>query len=649
MAESPSQLEVLAEDDPRNRLPVVERKKMPPVSGDLGMDPSAEMLRDGGGVRTDPMAWIALQVTFASQLARDADILKESVLTLKKNLEVLAQSDIRLPSKYSLGSSLPQKGNGSPSQEEATALNVTILGEKDSPTVHERAAPDRLGTDGKQAAFKPASAVPLQNAFFVEDSSAQGVDGDFEEVPDQLLQSPSHLLAQANSTDMAEEPDFSMAVESQEVSKLVHMMEKHAHQAKVVKHKEGKTAKLVKSEVCGWDEPPRSGWLYHLLHSMSFERMLAGVIVLNAVFMGIVLDENIKNPQDNTTQFIKVVEVAFLVFYGLELVVKLMVHRLYFFVNDEWAWNCLDFLLVIISVQDILWLDAGVAGNGFNVAFIRIIRLARVSKMFRVFKVMVFFKELRIMLKCISGSLRSLLWSIIMLALFYYIFAVIFMNGAVTYAKENPDGSDLNSLMEWYGSLPICMRSLFMASTGGADWREISRPLLAVGDFYYGFFLFYVAFMFLAVMNVVTGIFVDTAIQASRTDVEGIIRSQVEEERRFEECLAGLFVAMDTDGDGILTCEEFCSHLHEGAHYAFFATLGLEITDTKEFFQSMQRFLHRDTIDQKAFHRVLRRFRRTAKFSDIFLLRLHAVDTQHRLASIQRSLDLSHTVKPQAV
>eukprot|EP00971_Amphidinium_carterae_P284477 5647739-Amphidinium_carterae.2 len=59
-----------------------------------------------------------------------------------------------------------------------------------------------------------------------------------------------------------------------------------------------------------------------------------------------------------------------------------------FDVGSTRMWNCLDFVLVILSVQDMILADAGVAGSGFNVTFVRILRLLRVSKMFRVFRVL---------------------------------------------------------------------------------------------------------------------------------------------------------------------------------------------------------------------------------------------------------------------
>eukprot|EP00971_Amphidinium_carterae_P271069 5379182-Amphidinium_carterae.1 len=77
------------------------------------------------------------------------------------------------------------------------------------------------------------------------------------------------------------------------------------------------------------------------------------------------------------------------------MTIKLVVHRLYFFVNQSWAWNTLDFGLVVVSLQELFWADFGSDDTGFSVAFMRLIRLVRVTKLFRVFRVMFIFRDLR--------------------------------------------------------------------------------------------------------------------------------------------------------------------------------------------------------------------------------------------------------------
>merc|ERR1712072_1089361 len=129
-------------------------------------------------------------------------------------------------------------------------------------------------------------------------------------------------------------------------------------------------------------------------------------------------------------------EVMFMTFYTLELMVRLKVHGAYFFSNEEWNWNLLDFFLVMISLWDFLvsslfqdlfskrMFENGNNRSGFNMTFLRALRLIRMSKIFRILRVMRYFGELRMMLNCISMSIRPLFWCMLNIILFFFIFAI---------------------------------------------------------------------------------------------------------------------------------------------------------------------------------------------------------------------------------
>merc|ERR1719382_614240 len=79
------------------------------------------------------------------------------------------------------------------------------------------------------------------------------------------------------------------------------------------------------------------------------------------------------------------VEIAFLGLYTIELTLKILVHRLYYFVNSDWAWNWLDVGLVAYSslelVSVLLYSDKG---EGF--LFLRVLRVFKMTKVARLFR-----------------------------------------------------------------------------------------------------------------------------------------------------------------------------------------------------------------------------------------------------------------------
>merc|ERR1719201_582068 len=65
--------------------------------------------------------------------------------------------------------------------------------------------------------------------------------------------------------------------------------------------------------------------------------------------------------------------------------------------------------------------------------------------------------------------------------------------------------------------------TLFYAVTGGADWEPLANPIKDADSFFYFLFFFYIAFAAFAVLNVLTGMFVDTAMQVAQQDEENVV------------------------------------------------------------------------------------------------------------------------------
>eukprot|EP00747_Dinoflagellata_sp_TGD_P093837 gnl/TRDRNA2_/TRDRNA2_165896_c2_seq2.p1 gnl/TRDRNA2_/TRDRNA2_165896_c2~~gnl/TRDRNA2_/TRDRNA2_165896_c2_seq2.p1 ORF type:complete len:654 (+),score=125.26 gnl/TRDRNA2_/TRDRNA2_165896_c2_seq2:285-1964(+) len=163
----------------------------------------------------------------------------------------------------------------------------------------------------------------------------------------------------------------------------------------------------------------------------------------------------------------------------------------------------------------------------------RLMKLLKIAKMLRMVRVMKFFRELRLLVIPLIGSVRPLFWTLVMLSLMLYMFAVIFLQAtsgamlddrALVTAGATPLLADeeRKDLYDRWGTVTKSMLSLYMAITGGDDWSNIAAPLKSAGDHYYMLFLFYTAFLMFAVLNVLTGIFVDAAMSAATEDHENV-------------------------------------------------------------------------------------------------------------------------------
>merc|ERR1712232_57522 len=86
------------------------------------------------------------------------------------------------------------------------------------------------------------------------------------------------------------------------------------------------------------------------------------------------------------------------------------------------------------------------------------------------------------------------------------------------------------ALSMFFGSLGGTALTLFQSITGGVDWRDISHPLGdSISPMLAIVFIGYVSFMILALLNVVTGIFVDNAITKTKEHSDIFMMNNVRE------------------------------------------------------------------------------------------------------------------------
>lgn len=348
--------------------------------------------------------------------------------------------------------------------------------------------------------------------------------------------------------------------------------------------------------ICFQPEPERTGFWAGVLKSNLFERCVLLVILLNAAFITYTTDYAVDHPEDPTNFFISTAEVFFQCFYIVELILKLSVHRLFFFVNKDYIWNILDAFLVVGAITDLTMMSVGTDNStaNKNLSFISILRLPRLTKVIRIFRVMRFFRKLNLLLKVVVSTLKLLFWCSIMLLVFFFMFAVVFTHGTATYLLSTTDEvaepKKTQMLLDKFGSVSRSMISLYKASTGGIDWEDAAEPLTDCGHFYYGLFLFFIAFVLLALLNILTGLFVDRAMRGVAEDKDGMAISKLKADRKVVADLCRIFCAMtgeDIEKDCKITAEHFKEFVSHPVMRARLAVLDLEIWNAQHFFDML--------------------------------------------------------------
>ena len=211
------------------------------------------------------------------------------------------------------------------------------------------------------------------------------------------------------------------------------------------------------------------GWARRIANGGRFQAAIIGVIVVNAVLVGLETDADLAIQYRSTFDLVNQLIVAIFV---VELAIRLVSYlpRPHRFFAD--GWNVFDFVIVAVSLLPAVGSFATVA------------RLARLLRVLRIVSV---FPELRLIVGTMLRSLGSMGSVVVLLALVVYVYAVL---GYHLFGVIDPAN---------WGNLGLAVRTLFETLTL-EGWLELQAAVLPEAP---GAWLFFASYVLLAVFIVV--------------------------------------------------------------------------------------------------------------------------------------------------
>jgi len=337
----------------------------------------------------------------------------------------------------------------------------------------------------------------------------------------------------------------------------------------------------------------------NLVDSIHFKFSVAAVIVLNALFIGIISDLSVKssiNSYDNGAQrqyadilqsgWSVAVDLIFSAVFLVELSLRVVALEWSFFNGPEWKWNLFDTLIVILCVGEMFLI-----AMGFNPSFLRILRLVRVIRSVRMLRLMRFtglIRRLRMLSVAIMNCSTMLMWAVTILFLVMFSFSVVFINAASQYISDAGESDEnIDNMKLFFGSLPMAILTLFMAVAGGIDWWDVVKLLLDIHILYACLFLLFVVMTVLAVMNVINAIFVNDAIETTRMDMDLRMQCEMTQNQYMLDRLTVIFRQL-TGSHGPnpkIEMSVFVELVEEDRIKLQLSMLGLHFTDGEAFFK----------------------------------------------------------------
>ncbi|QQG37347.1 MAG: ion transporter [Micavibrio aeruginosavorus] len=219
--------------------------------------------------------------------------------------------------------------------------------------------------------------------------------------------------------------------------------------------------------------------LQAFLEHRNFTIFITGLILLNAVLLGVETDDSLR--QAYGAWFHKLDQLILGVFVA-ELGARLAVYRLAFFRS---GWNWFDLIVVSICL---------IPASG-PLAVLRALRV------FRVLRLLSVVPSLRRVISALLRAIPGMTSILSVLLIIYYVAAVL-----ATHIFGHSDDSRLEAL---FGSIGKSMFTLFQIMTL-EGWSEgIAQPAMAVYPWSWVFFVAFIIITSFAVLNLFIGVIVD--------------------------------------------------------------------------------------------------------------------------------------------
>lgn len=321
-------------------------------------------------------------------------------------------------------------------------------------------------------------------------------------------------------------------------------------------------------------------WCGYIVGHPYFDFAISVLILLNGLSIGAQTDYMARNLVMDVPYAFRCIEVMFCVMFVLELGVRMGAYGRAFVKGPEKFWNIFDSVVVLLQVlEEAVTIYAMTFHGEFslnnNFSFMRILRVLRLVRIVRLVRVLRVIGELRTIVTSIASSMRHLLWTVLLLILMIYTLATYLTQLVLDTRMANPEAEYIG-LQRWWNSIGRSCLTLFQVISNGTDWDSNVLPLMDhISVLLAPCFCIYIAFAVLALMNVVTGVFVENAIDSANKDKEKYLVQTAQE----------LFARADSKGTGAITWLEFQRHLQSPDLKGYFEGLGVDTKCAKGLFK----------------------------------------------------------------
>jgi len=280
------------------------------------------------------------------------------------------------------------------------------------------------------------------------------------------------------------------------------------------------------------------------------------IIVGNSVCIGF---ESSFEVQGRDPSVFQTLEHAFMTFYVCELLLQ-------FFANGRSclrnSWVVFDLVLVCTGVLSTYVVGPIVSMSSTNGDDVQdkmdgllVLRLLRLFRLARAVRALVIFRDLRLLVGGFMASASTIGYTFILITLILFIFSCLSLE-LITKRLLYDSPSDVQFLVQsQFSTLSVTMLTL-VQFVNGDSMASIYFPLILHDPILVLLFVPFMLFLSISMMNVVTAVIVEGALEKAKQDQEAQTRYQALRLKKMLPALKAMFHEIDEDGNGLMTLQE---------------------------------------------------------------------------------------------
>ncbi|CAL1135245.1 unnamed protein product, partial [Cladocopium goreaui] len=321
--------------------------------------------------------------------------------------------------------------------------------------------------------------------------------------------------------------------------------------------------------------------------SNTFSNGVQLLIMLNLIILGVEVDYAANLQPGAEPPIFEVTNQIIVILFLMELLMKWGAYGCRnFFCGRERLWNIFDFVIVGLSLAETgmeLLFEAFFNAGEMNSSHLRVMRFARLARALRgvrVIRLLRYIGSLRTIVFSIVSTMSSLLWTLVLLVMNIYCFGVFITQLVTDHCRYQDDPAECpNSLTKYWASVGNSMLTLYLSITGGLSWESALRPLQEVNPLAVISMLVYITITIFAVLNVVTGVFCNTAIESARADKDIAIMKQMHKHEAQVQSLREIFNEINNGNTCVVSLKQLKEALQSKKLASFMHSMDISTQD----------------------------------------------------------------------